>query len=82
LRPVLILMLLVMLPAASAIVPSPAPLAVLLILSWSHEHRFLALIQSRLTLRCRLACRTLAACKAVRLMELSVKTGAPGRTPK
>lgn len=54
LRPmlVLVLMLLMMLLAAApTIVPTPAPLAVLLILSWSHEHRFLALIQSRLTLR-------------------------------
>jgi hypothetical protein len=46
LRPVLVLLvMLLMLSAAPAIVPSPAPLAVLLILSWSHEHRFLALIQ-------------------------------------
>jgi hypothetical protein len=42
---VLMLMLLIVLAAAPAIVPSTAPLAVLLILSWSHEIRFLALIQ-------------------------------------
>jgi hypothetical protein len=47
LGPMLVLMLLVMLAAAAATtMPAAATLAVLLILSWSHEHRFLALIQS------------------------------------
>jgi hypothetical protein len=54
------LVLLVMLAAAAAttaIMPSAAPLAVLLILSWSHEHRFLALIQSEDVFRPKV-CRT------------------------
>lgn len=79
LRAVLILVLMLTAAAASsatpAIVTSPAALTVLLILSWSHEHCFLALIQICLTCDGRRVCRTPAATKERSgAKKLSVRT--------